>query len=237
MSHACVPLRGPAANNAAVLVLPAANRSVDWRYVLQIMQWVWFGPLQTLHLIWAPMQKFSGFEVITGKADLPSLTKHLIIHYQSFPRPLLGIIHFISFKVPSQQPIQLHFIHSMYKLLVSTLPLPCQGSPHLSKVILFYLPTDQRGGKMTKSAMAVPGFREGQVSTVKMLGSMWSKLKIKTKQLLHIVLQQRKKKQLFIALFVMWIGFLGDHIQIQRMQLEREGVSSSLTAAADSFNR
>jgi hypothetical protein len=27
------------------------------------------------------MQKFSGFEVITGKADLPSLTKHLIIHY------------------------------------------------------------------------------------------------------------------------------------------------------------
>jgi hypothetical protein len=34
------------------------------------------------------------------------------------------------------------------------------------------LPTDQRGGKMTKSATAVPGFREGQVSTVKMLGSM-----------------------------------------------------------------
>jgi hypothetical protein len=30
---------------------------------------------------------------------------------------------------------------------------------------------------MTKSAMAVPGFREGQVSTVKMLGSMWSKLR------------------------------------------------------------
>jgi hypothetical protein len=39
------------------------------------------------------------------------------------------------------------------------------------------LPTDQRGGKMTKSATAVPGFREGQVSTVKMLGSMWSKLR------------------------------------------------------------
>jgi len=29
---------------------------------------------------------------------------------------------------------------------------------------------------MTKSAMAVPGFREGQVRTVKILGSMWSKL-------------------------------------------------------------
>ena len=29
---------------------------------------------------------------------------------------------------------------------------------------------------MTKSAMAVPGFDEGQVSTVKMEGSQWSKL-------------------------------------------------------------
>ena len=29
---------------------------------------------------------------------------------------------------------------------------------------------------MTKSAMAVPGFSEGQVSTVKMEGSAWSKL-------------------------------------------------------------
>ncbi len=39
------------------------------------------------------------------------------------------------------------------------------------------LPTDHLGGKMTKSATAVPGFAEGQVNTVKMLGSMWSKLK------------------------------------------------------------
>ena len=29
---------------------------------------------------------------------------------------------------------------------------------------------------MTKSAMAVPGLEEGQVSTVKMEGSQWSKL-------------------------------------------------------------
>ena len=50
--------------------------------------------------------------------------------------------------------------------------------------------TDQRGGKMTKSATAVPciimsfsrkfiqilltGFEEGQVSTVKIEGSQWS---------------------------------------------------------------
>ena len=31
--------------------------------------------------------------------------------------------------------------------------------------------TDQRGGKMTKSAMAVPGLEDGHVRTVKMEGS------------------------------------------------------------------
>ncbi len=36
-------------------------------------------------------------------------------------------------------------------------------------------PTSQRGGKMTKSAMAVPMWSEGAVRTVKMLGSGWSK--------------------------------------------------------------
>ena len=36
--------------------------------------------------------------------------------------------------------------------------------------------TSQRGGKMTKSQLAVPGVSLGEVSTVKMLGSGWSKL-------------------------------------------------------------
>ncbi len=36
--------------------------------------------------------------------------------------------------------------------------------------------TSQRGGKMTKSALAQPAVSEGLVSTVKMLGSGWSKL-------------------------------------------------------------
>jgi hypothetical protein len=35
--------------------------------------------------------------------------------------------------------------------------------------------TSQRGGKITKSAMAVPGWSEGPVRTVKMEGSGWSK--------------------------------------------------------------
>ena len=35
---------------------------------------------------------------------------------------------------------------------------------------------------MTKSAMAVPGLEEGQVSTVKMEGSQWSKLTLLTTQ-------------------------------------------------------
>ncbi len=34
---------------------------------------------------------------------------------------------------------------------------------------------------MTKSAMAVPGLSEGQVNTVKILGSMWSKLNNKNR--------------------------------------------------------
>ena len=34
--------------------------------------------------------------------------------------------------------------------------------------------TSQRSGKMTKSTLAVPGVSEGEVSTVKMLGSAWS---------------------------------------------------------------
>ena len=36
--------------------------------------------------------------------------------------------------------------------------------------------TIQRGGKMTKSQFATPGVSDGLVSTVKMLGSGWSKL-------------------------------------------------------------
>src|SRR5437868_13508049 len=36
--------------------------------------------------------------------------------------------------------------------------------------------TIQRGGKITKSQFAVPGVSEGEVSTVKMDGSGWSKL-------------------------------------------------------------
>ena len=36
-------------------------------------------------------------------------------------------------------------------------------------------PTSQRGGKITKSAMAVPTWSEGPVRTVKMDGSGWSK--------------------------------------------------------------
>ena len=35
--------------------------------------------------------------------------------------------------------------------------------------------TSQRGGKMTKSAMAVPGWSDWAVRTVKMEGSGWSK--------------------------------------------------------------
>ncbi len=34
--------------------------------------------------------------------------------------------------------------------------------------------TSQRSGKITKSMLAVPGVSEGEVSTVKMLGSAWS---------------------------------------------------------------
>ena len=37
-------------------------------------------------------------------------------------------------------------------------------------------PTSQRGGKITKSALARPGSSLGEVSTVKMDGSGWSKL-------------------------------------------------------------
>src|SRR5256714_14115275 len=36
--------------------------------------------------------------------------------------------------------------------------------------------TSQRGGKMTKSQLAVPGVSDGDVSTVKIDGSGWSKL-------------------------------------------------------------
>src|SRR3954447_26659691 len=36
--------------------------------------------------------------------------------------------------------------------------------------------TSQRGGKMTKSQLAVPGVSLGEVSTVKIDGSGWSKL-------------------------------------------------------------
>src|SRR5678816_3613168 len=38
--------------------------------------------------------------------------------------------------------------------------------------------TDQRGGKMTKSQLATPGSPDGDVSTVKMDGSGWSKLTV-----------------------------------------------------------
>ena len=37
-------------------------------------------------------------------------------------------------------------------------------------------PTSQRGGKITKSTLARPGSSLGEVSTVKMDGSGWSKL-------------------------------------------------------------
>src|SRR5687768_13683661 len=36
--------------------------------------------------------------------------------------------------------------------------------------------TSQRGGKITKSQLAVPGVSDGEVSTVKIDGSGWSKL-------------------------------------------------------------
>ena len=39
-------------------------------------------------------------------------------------------------------------------------------------------PTSQRGGKITKSALARPGASVGEVSTVKMDGSGWSKLMV-----------------------------------------------------------
>src|SRR5688572_12728857 len=38
--------------------------------------------------------------------------------------------------------------------------------------------TSQRGGKMTKSTLATPGCAEGEVSTVKMDGSAWSKVTV-----------------------------------------------------------
>src|SRR3990167_1519025 len=38
--------------------------------------------------------------------------------------------------------------------------------------------TIQRGGKMTKSQLATPGWPEGEVSTVKIDGSAWSKLTV-----------------------------------------------------------
>ena len=40
--------------------------------------------------------------------------------------------------------------------------------------------TIQRGGKMTKSQFAVPGWLDGEVSTVKIDGSGWSKLTVLT---------------------------------------------------------
>src|SRR6476661_4667754 len=40
--------------------------------------------------------------------------------------------------------------------------------------------TCQRGGNMTKSQLATPGVPEGDVSTVKMDGSEWSKLTVLT---------------------------------------------------------
>jgi len=38
--------------------------------------------------------------------------------------------------------------------------------------------TLQRGGKITKSTFAVPGVSEGEVSTVKIDGSGWSKVTV-----------------------------------------------------------
>ena len=38
--------------------------------------------------------------------------------------------------------------------------------------------TSQRGGKITKSQLAVPGVSLGEVSTVKIEGSEWSKLTV-----------------------------------------------------------
>ena len=38
--------------------------------------------------------------------------------------------------------------------------------------------TIQRGGKMTKSQFAVPGVSDGEVRTVKIDGSGWSKLTV-----------------------------------------------------------
>ena len=38
--------------------------------------------------------------------------------------------------------------------------------------------TIQRGGKITKSTFATPGVSEGDVSTVKIEGSVWSKLTV-----------------------------------------------------------
>src|SRR4029077_10410646 len=40
--------------------------------------------------------------------------------------------------------------------------------------------TCQRGGKITKSQLAIPGAPEGEVSTVKMEGSEWSKVTVFT---------------------------------------------------------
>ncbi len=40
--------------------------------------------------------------------------------------------------------------------------------------------TVQRGGKITKSTLAVPGVSDGEVSTVKIDGSGWSKLTLLT---------------------------------------------------------
>ena len=39
-------------------------------------------------------------------------------------------------------------------------------------------PTSQRGGKITKSMLAVPGMSDGAVSTLKIDGSGWSKLMV-----------------------------------------------------------
>jgi hypothetical protein len=49
--------------------------------------------------------------------------------------------------------------------------------------------TTHLGGKMTKSATAVPGMGEGAVSTVKIDGSGWSKLTALT------AVSQREHKQ------------------------------------------
>lgn len=47
--------------------------------------------------------------------------------------------------------------------------------------------TDHLGGKMTKSAIAVPGFNEGQVRTVNIEGSLKSKVKL---LVLHVLKRQ-----------------------------------------------